>query len=180
MRRREFITIVGGAAVAWPLAAARARNRGPAPAHRQCWSRGASSAVPIRFVDGLFGTACAGSATRKGGDILSRNSLGRRKQTKPLVGLAVELVALKVDVLLTVSTPAALAAKAGNGHHPDRLHSPSVIRLELASCRAWPAPGGKRHGLLDARYRTQREAAGDTSARSRPNTSPVAMLWKRH
>jgi putative ABC transport system substrate-binding protein len=48
MRRREFITLLGGAAVAWPIAA---RTQQPAKLHRVFWA--SSESQPDPFVDGF-------------------------------------------------------------------------------------------------------------------------------
>jgi putative ABC transport system substrate-binding protein len=94
---------------------------------------------------------------------------------EPLVGLAVELVALKVDVLLTVSTPAALAAKQATATIPivfTAVGDPVGAGVVPSLAR----PGGNATGfsmlateLSAKRLEILREIA--------PNTSPVAMLW---
>jgi hypothetical protein len=61
------------------------------------------------FVD-AFRDGLRGLGYKEGRDILLEIRWARGSN-EPLFGLAVELVALKVDVLVTLSTPAAIAAK---------------------------------------------------------------------
>jgi len=94
---------------------------------------------------------------------------------EPLVGLAGELVGLKVDVLVTVSTPAALAAKQATATIPivfTAVGDPVGAGVVPSLSR----PGGNATGfsmlateLSAKRLEILREIA--------PNTSPVAMLW---
>jgi len=94
---------------------------------------------------------------------------------EPLFGLAVELVALKVDVLVTVSTPAALAAKQATATIPivfTAVGDPVGAGVVPSLAR----PEGNITGfsmlateLSAKRLEILREIA--------PNTSPVAMLW---
>jgi putative ABC transport system substrate-binding protein len=106
MRRREFVTLLGGAAAAWPLAA-RAQQReklptigflGPASASAMKswldafvarlrelgWIEGRTVAIEIRWAE------------------------GRRER---VAEIAAEFVQLKVDVIATSATPPTLAAK---------------------------------------------------------------------
>jgi putative ABC transport system substrate-binding protein len=112
MRRREFIVALGGAA-AWPLAA-RAQQVGKVyrigflandptipeqPAYRA-------------FLEGL----------REGGFIEGKNLVIERRFTEAKLDryleLAAELVRLEVDVIVTSSTPATLAAKRSTAKIP--------------------------------------------------------------
>ena len=103
MKRRAFITLVGGAAVAWPLAARAQQTK------------------VYRVGVLLVGNADADSfrtelreELRKSGYVEGQNLLvefrsAEEKLDRP--ALAAELVALKVDVIVAVYTPCALAAK---------------------------------------------------------------------
>jgi putative ABC transport system substrate-binding protein len=106
MRRREFITLIGGAAAAWPVAA-RAQQ--------------ATKIVRI----GFLGTTSASSwASRVEAFRLGLRDLGyvegkniliefrwAEEKYDQLPALAAELVRQKVDVLVTFGTPGTLAAK---------------------------------------------------------------------
>jgi hypothetical protein len=74
MRRRDFIAIVGGAAVAWPLSA-RAQSRSP---RRIGMLEPGVSSPSDPFVN-AFRDGLSGLGYKEGRDIL-RNSLGWRKQ----------------------------------------------------------------------------------------------------
>ena len=105
MRRREFMTLLGGAAAALPLAAVRAQQA-------------------MRVVGFLGGAAPAGyavlieafrSGLRDHGYIEGQNIRieyrWAQAQYENLPALAADLVQRKVDVIVTQGTPAALAAK---------------------------------------------------------------------
>ena len=169
MRRREFMTFVGGAAVAWPLAA-RTQPRSP-------WRIGmlepGVSSPSDPFVD-AFRDGLRGLGYKEGRDILLEIRWAGGSN-EPLAGLAVELVALKVDVLVTVSTPAVLAAKRATATIPivfTAVGDPVGAGVVPSLAR----PGGNATGfsmlateLSAKRLEILREIA--------PNTSPVAMLW---
>ena len=105
MKRREFITLVGGTVAAWPLAA-RAQQAGKQP------TIGFLSAAPSIESQRI---AAFVQRLRELGWIDGRNlaieyrwAEGRNER---YTEIAAELVRLKVDVIVTVATPATLAAK---------------------------------------------------------------------
>ncbi len=143
MKRREFITLLGGAAAAWPLAARAQqrermrrigvlmhslrtiRKRRPASWHscRDCseqgWTVGRNVRIDIRWA--------AGEPT--------------------LRRYAAELVALAPDVILGAVTTSCAGVAAGDPHHPDRVrgrHRPGRRRLR----RKPGAAGRQRTGFI--------------------------------
>ncbi len=115
MRRRQFITLLGGTAVIWPLAA-----------------RGQPSAIPqIGYLSAKNATSEAGivAATRKGlegrGLVDGKNVAITYRWSEGdydrLPRLAADLVDKRVKVIVASGLPAALAAKAATLHHPDHL-----------------------------------------------------------
>jgi putative ABC transport system substrate-binding protein len=106
IRRREFISTLCGAAVAWPLAArAQLPERMRRVGMLETTSRELNVADLAAFQNGLreFGYV-------EGQNLLIeyRSADGR---TERFPDLATDLVSLKVDVIVTRGTPAALAAK---------------------------------------------------------------------
>src|SRR5262249_7360938 len=105
MKRREFITLLGGAAVGWPVAAnaqqadkiARigwlGQNLAPNPQAREAFRQGMRD---LGYVEG------------RNLVIEYRDAEGKFDR---LPALAAELVALKVDVIVAPNTPQVLAAK---------------------------------------------------------------------
>src|SRR5712692_4655456 len=106
MRRREFITLLGGAAAAWPLAA---RAQQPAklptigflgantPAVQSQWT--AAFVQRLRELGWIEGSTVA---------IEVRWAEGRSER---YIEIAAEFVRLKVDVIVTSGTAAVVAAK---------------------------------------------------------------------
>src|SRR6266480_1593129 len=106
MRRREFITLLSGTALAWPLAA-RAQPAMPVIGFLSSRSPGESAGVVAAFRQGL----------REGGFVEGQNlSIAFRwaeGRYDRLPALAAELVNLRVAVLFAAGgPPSALAAKA--------------------------------------------------------------------
>jgi putative ABC transport system substrate-binding protein len=104
MRRRDFITLIGGAA-AWPVAA-----RAQQPNIRLIGFLGTdteSNSLP--WVDGLR-AGLRGFGYYEGKEIVFEFRFAERKYER-LGQLATELVERKVDVLVTHSTPGGHAAK---------------------------------------------------------------------
>src|SRR5947199_5043665 len=99
MRRREFITLLGGAAAAWPLAA-RAQQSGAA---RRIESDPALQAYVAAFRQGLARLAWSEGRNLR---IDFRFSAGRADQFPVL---AKEVVALQPDAIVVNSGPFALA-----------------------------------------------------------------------
>jgi putative ABC transport system substrate-binding protein len=143
MRRREFIAALGGAAVAWPLAA-----RGQHPIAKQVRVGVLANEwwPPIESLrDGLRELGYVE------GENLSfeyRWAEGRNER-HPV--LAAELVALPVDVIVTWGTPAALAAKGATSRIPIVMGAiGDPVRVGAVTNLA--RPGGNITGFSSATF----------------------------
>jgi putative ABC transport system substrate-binding protein len=167
MRRRTFITLLGGAAV-WPLAA---RAQQP----RKVWRLGVlqPGAPPEPLVEVIR------QRLREFGYIEGRDVVLEYRWAEGnldrLTDLAMELIGLKVDVITTLSTPAALAARNATTTIPivfAAVGDPVGAGVVPSLAR----PGGNATGIsllateLSAkRLEVLREIV--------PDISRVAMLW---
>jgi putative tryptophan/tyrosine transport system substrate-binding protein len=142
MRRRKFMTLLGGAAAAWPLA-----------------SR-AQPARALQVVGFLSPGFPPGPASLTGlkdslrelgyveGETIKMEARWGHGKTETLPGFAEELVRLKVDVIVAIARPSIEAAKAATSELP-------IVGIDLESdpiasgfVTTLAAPGGNITGLF--------------------------------
>jgi putative tryptophan/tyrosine transport system substrate-binding protein len=142
MRRREFITLLGGAAVLWP-----GNGFGQTPSRRPLigFLSTLSKATALPFYSGfLLGLRERGYVEGQNVAIEERYADGNLSRI-PL--LAEELVSLKPDLIVAGSTPTALAAKRATANIPIvglLLTDPVGIGLVQSEAR----PGTNVTGIL--------------------------------
>ena len=138
MRRREFITLLGSMAVAWPLGSAAERLL---RAHRiGLLAQDLQPGLLETFRDRLREL---GYVEGTNIDIELRNAGGRNEL---LAALAEELIRLNVEVIVAINTPAALSAKRATATVPIvimRVADPVKSGLVASLAR----PGGNVTGL---------------------------------
>ena len=130
MKRREFITLLGGAAAAWPLAA-RAQQPGKLPTIG--YSGGGTPTTQGQWIAAFV------QRLRELGWIEGRTVAIEYRwaegRSERYAEIAAEFVRLKVDVIVASGTGSA-RGKAGDIGHPDRLRDRRT-RSAAASSLAW-------------------------------------------
>ena len=166
MKRREFIALLGGAVVGWPLAA-RAQQRSKKfligfIAHEY-------EAMYDAFFDGLreLGYIEGQSIT-----IERRYAEGQPERFKEF---AKEMVELKVDVIVTVTTPAVLAVKSVTTSIPVVIPN-AIDAVGAGLVASLDHPGGNVTGgtLLQAELSLKRL---ELLKEMVPGLSRAALLW---
>src|SRR5438093_868586 len=168
MRRREFISLLGGAAVGWPVAANAQQAAKVARIGLLAGNFPASPHLPEAFRQGLRDL---GYVEGRNVVIEYRDAEGKLER---LPTLAAELVALKVDVIVAPITVAALAAKQATRTIPIvSVAIPVTSGLVTSLAR----PGGNVTGLAFF----SPELVGkclEQLKQAVPGVSRVAALWQ--
>jgi len=135
MKRREFITLVGGAAVMWPLAA-RAQSG-------KIWRMGFIAHGHETHYDALFrGLRELGYEEGQNLVVVWRYAASHPER---FPDFAAEMVRLNVDVIIVVTTPAAIAVKKATTAIP--IVFPNAINpVEAGLVASLAHPGGNLTG----------------------------------
>ena len=145
MRRREFITLIAGAAAApsllWPLAA-RAQQPSAMPVIGYFSGRSPETEAPLR-VPFLKALETAGFAAGRNVAIEYRFAEGRPEH---LPVLAAELVRRQVTMLVVTDRPSAVAAKAATATIPI-VFGVGLDPVQLGLVASFNRPGGNATGV---------------------------------
>ena len=165
MRRREFITLLGGAAV-WPLGAL-------AQEADKVWRMGFIAHGHESFYDALF------EGLREYGYEEGRNLIVERRyargQAERFKEFAAEMVRLNVDIIIVVTTPAALAVMNATKTIPI-VHPNAIDPLNTGLIASLAHPGGNLTGgaQLTAEVSAKRL---EILKKVVPGLSRAAALW---
>jgi putative tryptophan/tyrosine transport system substrate-binding protein len=152
VRRREFITLLGGAAAAWPLAARAQQQQLPVIGILSSRSRATDAPLLAVIRQGLNDT---GFVEGRNVSIEYRSAEGNYNQ---LAALAADLVGRKVAVIITIGGDvAALAAKAATATLPVVFTVATVpVRSGLVSSLHRPGGNLTGHSLVGTEIEPKR------------------------
>ena len=171
MRRRDFITLIGGAAATWPLAV-RAQQQSGKVSRIGFLTRATDASVSTQIDAFRQGLRDLGWVEGKSISIEYRDAEG---QADRLPALAAELVALNVDVIVTVDTPPTQAAKQATSTIPIVIAvSADPVGAGLVSSLGHP--GGNTTGLSLLAPETDQKNL-ELLKETLPKTRRVAMIF---
>ena len=169
MRRREFIALLGSVTAAWPLAA-RAQQTGKVS--RIGYLGSSSASLEQRDLD-AFRLTLRDLGHVEGNNIAIEYRWAEGDDSR-LPGLAVELVNLKVDVIVTLGTPGTVAAKQATNTIPIVCAS-FGNPVESGLVASYARPGGNVTGFSNPpELESKRlEILKDVV----PGLSRIAVMW---
>jgi putative ABC transport system substrate-binding protein len=171
MKRRDFIAgIIGGAAVAWPLAG-QAQHSGSTAPRIGFLTRKTDASVSAQIAAFRQGLRDLGWVEGKSISIEYRDAGGQLDRLRPL---AAELVALNVDIMVTVDTPPTQAAKQATDTIPIVV-AVSADPVGAGLVKSLAHPGGNTTGLSLLAPETDQKAL-QYLKELLPNTSRVVMI----
>ena len=154
MKRREFITLLGGAAAAWPLAAQVQQSR------KRIGFLGTSSLSLERHLVDAFVQSLRELGHVEGENIAIEYRWAEGQDTR-LPDLAAEVVRLGPDVIVTTGTPGTIAAKQATSSIPIVFASsgdPITAGLVASLGHLGEEKGQRCHRRAAALARQQRRA----------------------
>jgi putative tryptophan/tyrosine transport system substrate-binding protein len=147
MRRRDFITLIGGTSVAWPLIA-RAQQVQKIPTVGVLWHAASAEEEAVYLSALRQGLADLGYV--EGKNIILENRFPAETPER-FNSLAAELVALKVDIFVAVNRLDVLAAQHANATMPVVfIYVPDPVGDKFVASLAHP--GGNITGLSNFAY----------------------------
>jgi ABC-type uncharacterized transport system substrate-binding protein len=139
VKRREFITLLGGAAAGWPLAARGQQSSMPVVGFLSAASEAATVKHQVQFRRGLRETGFVP------GQKVAIEYRWAEGQYDRLPGMAADLVRRKVDVIVTQAPPAALAARTATTTIPI-VFAVGIDPVAAGLVESFNRPGGNATG----------------------------------
>jgi ABC-type uncharacterized transport system substrate-binding protein len=172
IRRREFITLLGGAA-AWPLAARAQQAQGLITHARIAFLGAESASTNQHFLDAFRqGMREHGYVDGQNVTLVERWAEGRSERFPEIIE---ELISLKANVILAVSAPAALAAKSATSTIPIVFIASDPLGSGLVPSLARPAGNLTGFSLFLGDEFSSKWL--ELLKEALPNVSRVAFLW---